>query len=741
VIIYSPVTNRLLDATYAEARKGHKVWNEDMNFMDKKREVVFIVYRNGWWGCFDGIYRELVQKEDLVCYVISIPHYRWKEDGSAYDEQTEQYSRDSLPDYVRTIDCREYNVRIRKPSVIYIHNPYDNTNPLETVAPEYYSENLKKCTEKLVYVPHLLFLGAVSECYKHLNVYDYVDEIYFNTDYTKYSLDIIYEKKIRVVPSGIPNYMNMLQQQQGQQSVCDGMKLLCVLYYEDLYYGAERTLEKLKTLFEYLKDREDYEVIFRPDELLWINKRMITEKIWNCFEKMLDWFEKEQIGKIDKSENLYEAAVQADAYVGFGGIMQLLFGIQGKYRLIVDRLNRELPGEEIYIPLISELEREGNKVWFMTNFTDLLCEVDLDSGEITVLSQLPEDNFGRKSIFGLKKINHFLYAFPFSSDGLWKYDLRSGEWDKIFIDCATQAGNFGKVFYYKNAFYMVPRFFSGILEYELLSERFTVYDGWKREIDLMTTQDMQEEPYFMGAIVQQGNKLCMVSSKVDVYMEFDLDSKKYSMKKMGIDGMHFSHMYIEGDYVWLLPYLANDIYVWNRKTGESKKIYQANSVEERKIPFAFIIGGEKYLWVFPRQEEFVLRIDRKSGKCQSITNMLPCARKEYLYKALEKKLSGYPYVEKQQNGTILAYECYDGAFLILQDKGDKLEIAQKILFRTPKEAFMRHYLKRWKRLLATANNNGIIKENYSLLIALECLKRLRGVNTELIKENYMRKLR
>ena len=51
------------------------------------------------------------------------------------------------------------NLEDHYPDRIYIQSPYDAWNPLLTVSPYYYSENLRKFTKELIYIP----LGPVSE--------------------------------------------------------------------------------------------------------------------------------------------------------------------------------------------------------------------------------------------------------------------------------------------------------------------------------------------------------------------------------------------------------------------------------------------------------------------------------------------------------------------------------------------------------------------------------------------------
>jgi hypothetical protein len=70
-----------------------------------------------------------------------------------------------MPDYVPVTHFECYNLSIRRPDIIYIHNPYDEYNFVTSVDPRFYSYELKKYTDMLVYVPYFI-AGA----------YDNIDE-------------------------------------------------------------------------------------------------------------------------------------------------------------------------------------------------------------------------------------------------------------------------------------------------------------------------------------------------------------------------------------------------------------------------------------------------------------------------------------------------------------------------------------------------------------------------------------
>ena len=66
---------------------------------------------------------------------------------------------EDYPDYVPITNWLEYAIADKKPDVIFIHNPYDEYNYVTSVHPDYYSKELKKYTDCLVYVPYFVLGG------------------------------------------------------------------------------------------------------------------------------------------------------------------------------------------------------------------------------------------------------------------------------------------------------------------------------------------------------------------------------------------------------------------------------------------------------------------------------------------------------------------------------------------------------------------------------------------------------
>lgn len=125
-------------------------------------EVVFFPYKLSMWDCMESVWREAMQDEDCKCYVVPIPYY--KLNGNGIDSEL-CYEGNDFPKDVEVIHFSSYNLEEHHPDIIYFHNPYDEFNLVTRVKEMYFSYNLKKFTDMLVYIPYF-----VSGSYTSLDV-------------------------------------------------------------------------------------------------------------------------------------------------------------------------------------------------------------------------------------------------------------------------------------------------------------------------------------------------------------------------------------------------------------------------------------------------------------------------------------------------------------------------------------------------------------------------------------------
>lgn len=739
-------------------------------------KVLFIVYRVEWWGCLDSLCKQECLKEDTDVYVMPVPRYDWNLHTMQLDVTKKHFEPEQLeailPKGARMVNYQEFSLE-QGFDRIYIHNPYDNTYPVDSVERRFFSGNLKPFTKKLIYVPHLLHIGGIPEEYAHSPVYDNADAIYLADGRAKYSLDVQYDQKVEIVPSGIPEYLerlgSQLQSEQSMEQRPDTRKkLLFCLSYNNLYYGTEKLVRKIREVFDVLKTYRDIQVIFRPDEDILARYTWQNGPARREYEALVAYFKKERIGIYDESLDLYKAAAEADGILSVGHPMDYLFSVQGKYVLRLDRELRPIPSDSIRcVPSLWAVtaveDEDGVELWFVPEQTRLICRMELRGGAVTetgeaqdqkktpkqristvqaeIIAEVPETARGWTYYINITKSGSCLYLTPYDSEGIWKYDLGTRRFSEQYLP-DTSFANMAFTISYGRYLFLIPRSYPGIVKYNMDTEEVQILNGWIEEMERYVSPECKKKPYFIWAVKQEANILYMASSKCDVWMEFDMDSDAWQIKSMNLPGRRFCNMVKKGEWVWLLPYCGDEILLWNCKTCESQLIYTAPTQESRNVPYQFVIDLGDAIVTFPAHKDNLLLIPTAPQKSPQkaedeqvveIADRVPCREKEYLSEYLKQSKIKYQYVKRLKNGRILAYEYMDGAFLILNES---MQVLQKIHCRLPIDAVRQQQDLTWKQAKCQEEFNGFLSESYTLPAMLEYFIRHGQDEREEIREYY-----
>lgn len=119
--------------------------------LKEKKEIVFVPYKTALWGAMESVWQAAVEDEETEVYVIPAPYYYKDAYGRAKTE--EPHYETEYPENVTVTSYEEYNFESHHPDKIVIQCPYDEYNYGLTIHPFFYARNLKKYTEKLVYIP------------------------------------------------------------------------------------------------------------------------------------------------------------------------------------------------------------------------------------------------------------------------------------------------------------------------------------------------------------------------------------------------------------------------------------------------------------------------------------------------------------------------------------------------------------------------------------------------------------
>lgn len=315
-----------------------------------RREVVFFPYKASLWESLESIYRKAAEEPDCDAYCVPIPYYDLEKDGSfgAFHDERGEY-----PEELPVVNWQEYDFALRKPDVIYIHNPWDNWNKETSVEPRFYASNLRQYTEELIYIPyfvlddikpddevaienmkHYCFLPGVIHADKVIVQSENIRRIYIN-EYVKAAEEAgmtVDEAALDDKILGLGSPLLDKQQNGGLEAVeipeawrriiekPDGTNKKIILYHtsiNDMLYYDKKMLVKIKEVLALFKEyQEEIALWWMPHPMLLSRLQEDREELRSSFLEIAEQFQKEGWGIYDATADYERAAIAADAYVG-----------------------------------------------------------------------------------------------------------------------------------------------------------------------------------------------------------------------------------------------------------------------------------------------------------------------------------------------------------------------------------------------------------------------------------------
>lgn len=331
-----------------------KVENSVKNDLIVRKEIAFFPYKASMWDSLESIYLRMKEQQNCNVCCVPIPYYDLKPDGSFGDMH---YEGLEYPKNVEVINWQDYHFEEIKPDIIFIHNPYDNMNYVTSVHPRFYSKNLKKYTDELVYIPyfilneispdnqdaienikHFCFLPGVINADRVIVQSENMRQIYINEFLKaaqKYNLKGKYiERRYleqKILGSGSPKIEKVKNTKKKDLDIpaewlkifkkSDGNWKKIVFYNISinslLQNGEVMITKKIPCTFADLKKRKDeIALLWRPHPLLISTIKAMRPQLWNIYKRLVDDYLSEGWGVYDESADVDRAVILSDIYYG-----------------------------------------------------------------------------------------------------------------------------------------------------------------------------------------------------------------------------------------------------------------------------------------------------------------------------------------------------------------------------------------------------------------------------------------
>jgi hypothetical protein len=300
-------------------------------------KVVFMPYKASMWDSLESVWMAADKDKRCEAVVVPITYYELDSNRNPAKRVNE---REEFPEYVPVVNDEEYDLENDRPDIIYIHNPYDNTNLVTRVDSRYYSWNLKKYCEKLVYVPYYKWVDGVSSTLFKSAMY-YADYTVQSSDDAvrrcieaspKYAtilgLETIVVRKAmekKLINLGSPEVDKVLSLSKDNVPMPDDWKGKVIQSRVNVLYNTtldeifkSKTFDKVKETLAFFKENSEKAfVIWRPHPLMKQTLTSMLPNLVNEYNEIMNEFVNGDYGVLDANPSMHYAMFWSDMCYGY----------------------------------------------------------------------------------------------------------------------------------------------------------------------------------------------------------------------------------------------------------------------------------------------------------------------------------------------------------------------------------------------------------------------------------------
>ena len=416
---------------------------QEIRDLPEQFDVVFMPYKASMWDCMESVWQAACDDPDCVPFVVPIPYFDLKEEEIV----KKHYEGHLFPPYVPITAYEEFSLKEIHPSAIFIHNPFDEYNTVTRVQPEYFSAELKKVTDRLIYVPYFVTGDAVFVTHRYQPSYDNVDFIVTQCEKMIDSYAAHLPRK-KFLPFGSPIADRILRLEKEKPAIpaewkwqlkngkdFGGDRVVMLNTSISLFMKQkDRFLDKIEYLMELVKHVEGVTLVWRPHPLLFTTAQSLGLKYAARLTELEEKFQKEKIGVLDQTLDVGETVALCDAYLGeTASSMIHMFGIARKPRFYINLMIPQEAEDTDNTFLVSGSCETQEKAYYVLDKPGWILEKDKRTAEERLVVRIP----GRETVRGrayrsMELKGDSLFIYPENADGVFIYQLGNGRMRKVF---------------------------------------------------------------------------------------------------------------------------------------------------------------------------------------------------------------------------------------------------------------------------------------------------------------------
>ena len=588
-------------------------------------EIAFFPYKASMWDSLESVWMAANADPDCEAYVVPIPYYERNADGSL---GAFHYEGGEMPDYVPVTHYSEYPLQERLPDAIYIHNPYDNNNYVTSVDPQFYSSELKKYTNCLVYIPYYTTSGGMSQAQAQCIAYYYADYIVMQAENLRKYFDPALPQE-RLLPLGSPKFDRVIRMCENPpeppESWREKMEGRKVCFYNTSINGmlgnTKSFLRKMEYVFRCFKGREDVCLVWRPHPLLESTFDSLRSNLRPIYDDLKRYFIENEIGIYDDTPDMTETIALCDVYIGDAGTsVTSLFGIAGKPMFILNNEIHSAPEKDDWRgEIIRGFWVDGHDDWMITQGNKLYhaSNHDYHYEYYCDLSEYATGNYYSRAM----EFDGRVYVCPMNAQEILVIEDREIKKRVSLEHVLEREGAFVGAYCIRNYLFLVPFHYPAVVRYDMKNDKVEYIQG-NSEILKANVQGV----WRIGGFCTWRSYLVLASPADNRVLMIDGESGEQNV--LSVPAEHFKGCVAilpdqNGEELWMLPYTGTCVVCWNPKTNEAREYSDVpegfkcknrpHGYECEDIPFGHVAFDKNFVIFPPYWGNMFLRLDRNTG--------------------------------------------------------------------------------------------------------------------------------
>jgi hypothetical protein len=720
-----------------------------------KFEIVFFPYKASMWDTMESVW--LATKDDPQCdaYVVPIPYYDRRPDGSF---EKEHYEGNDYPDYVPIVDYRTYDLELRQPDAVFVHNPYDSQNIITSVHPDYYSERLKNFTDLLVYIPYFVSTGNVGEHLCTCPGSIYADKVILQSEEIR---DIYirefkeFEKKnncknqfgkpeSKFIALGSPKFDKIINSKAEDFTIPDEWQRLIVkpdgtikkivLYNTSIaaiLHGNEQYLRKMRHVLGVFQEREDVVLWWRPHPLSIQTYESMRPKLLAEYKNIISEYKKAGFGIYDDSTDLNRAMAISSCYYGDMSSLVSLYQCTGKPVLLQMIFFNFLPQEHVlFFDSIIEYKNE----FLISSFTyNAFFKVNIKSQQVNFIDHFPGERLDEYNLYhSMVQWGEEIYFAPARAKEMAIFNPHDNSFRKVAIpEPSIKTGykesqvKFNSIYSFGKFIYLIGYCYPAILQYDPIEGSFKQFFDWLPEIERLRIINKKDDNTYLYGAILVGEELLAVSATANAIVAFNMSTCSSTVYEVGEKGGTFSGICFDGRNYWLSPHDGSIVVRWNRETGESK-CYETN-VRGEGCNFIGTVFVNGYVWLLPYGGGSALCIDPQNEQIKKVDDFC----ENFCEQSNSYRDTGFSMI-REYHGKILSFADRSADLIDFSPKDSVLKRYHLNVNGLPKNNFNTHYGNFMENGLYTLydyiDEIALLKENNEDLVQRAKIRRQITVN-------------